>query len=106
MLLAYCHHFCCTTILIPAKITFFLGGVAMSASEDRRQYHALREHIDSLLAAGGSLVGRDPVRLAVEGRILTVRHGMLVNEQAHLDLIEALAALEWNFNQLKEARMA
>ncbi|WP_376778332.1 MULTISPECIES: hypothetical protein [Stutzerimonas] len=106
MLLAYCHHFLLYNDSDSRQNRLLFWGVAMSASEDRRQYHALREHIDSLLAAGGSLVGRDPVRLAVEGRILTVRHGMLVNEQAHLDLIEALAALEWNFNQLKEARMA
>lgn len=58
---------------------------------DQRQYHALREHIDSLLARGASLVGRDPVRLSLEGRIFTVQHGMLVGSEDPQDLLEAFA---------------
>jgi len=57
--------------------------------------HALRDHIDCLLAEGASLVGRDPVQLSFQGRTLTVQHGMLVNESGHQDLIETLAELEW-----------
>ncbi|SUD82824.1 hypothetical protein [Stutzerimonas nitrititolerans] len=58
---------------------------------DQRQYHALREHIDSLLARGASLVGRDPVRLSLEGRTFTVQHGMLVGSEDPQDMLEAFA---------------
>lgn len=63
--------------------------------DERRTLHALRDHIDCLLAAGASLTGRDPVQLSLQGRTLTVRHGMLVNENGHQDLIEMLADQEW-----------
>lgn len=59
--------------------------------QDQRQLHALREHIDSLLVRGASLVGRDPVRLSLEGRTFTVRHGMLVGIGDPQDLLEAIA---------------
>lgn len=55
---------------------------------DQRQYHALRKHIGSLLARGASLVGRDPVKLSLEGRIFTVQHGMLVGSEDPQDLLE------------------
>lgn len=61
---------------------------------DQRKYHALRKHIDCLLSSGASLAGRDPVRLSLEDRTLTVSHGMLVNEDGYLDLIEAMSDLE------------
>src|SRR5690606_10623822 len=65
---------------------------AMTCRErDQRQYHALREHIDSLLARGASLVGRDPVRLSLEGRTFTVQHGMLVGSENPQDLLETFA---------------
>ncbi|MCD1641031.1 hypothetical protein OUY36_01325 [Stutzerimonas sp. R40042] len=63
--------------------------------DERRALHALRDHIDCLLAAGASLVGRDPVQLNFQGRTLIVQHGMLLNENGHQDLIETLAELEW-----------
>src|SRR3546814_10087509 len=50
--------------------------------DERRALHALRDHIDCLLAEGASLVGRDPVQLSFQGRTLTVQHGMLVNERS------------------------
>ncbi len=52
-------------------------------SSERRQLYALRSHIDTLLAAGASLEGRDPVRLSLDGQILIVRHGMLVSENSY-----------------------
>jgi len=63
--------------------------------DERRALHALRDHIDCLLAAGASLVGRDPVQLSFQGRTLIVQHGMLLNENGHQNLIETLAELEW-----------
>nr|WP_272890562.1 hypothetical protein [Stutzerimonas stutzeri] len=62
----------------------------------------MRDHIDCLLAAGASLIGRDPVQLSLEGRTLTVRHGMLVNENGHQDLIETLAELEWTNKRTRD----
>nr|WP_234461714.1 hypothetical protein [Stutzerimonas stutzeri] len=64
--------------------------------------HALRDHVDCLLAAGASLVGRDPVQLSFQGRTLTVQHGMLVNESGHQDLIETLAELEWTNKRTRD----
>lgn len=62
--------------------------------KDQRKYHALRRHVDYLLFSGASLNGRDPVRLSLEGRTLTVNYGMLVNEAGYLDLIETMSDLE------------
>ena len=70
--------------------------------DERRALHALRDHIDCLLAEGASLVGRDPVQLSFQGRTLTVQHGMLVNESGHQDLIETLAELEWTNKRTRD----
>jgi len=70
--------------------------------DERRAFHALRGHIDCLLTAGASLVGRDPVQLSLQGRTLTVRHGMLVNENGHQDLVETLAELEWSNKRTRD----
>lgn len=73
-------------------------------SSERRQLYALRSHIDTLLAAGASLEGRDPVRLSLDGQILIVRHGMLVSENSYLDIIETLSNTEWpSENQRNQA---
>ena len=61
--------------------------------KDRRQCTALRNHIDALLAAGASLVGRDPVRLVYKRQMLTVQHGMLLSEPTPTELVEALNML-------------
>lgn len=61
--------------------------------KDRRQCTALRHHIDALLAAGASLVGRDPVRLVYKQKALTVQHGMLLSEPTPAELIDALNVL-------------
>ncbi|MCW8155976.1 hypothetical protein D7243_07215 [Stutzerimonas stutzeri] len=71
-------------------------------ADERRAFHALRDHIECLLEAGGSLIGRDPVQLSLQGRTLTVRHGMLVNENGHQDLIETLAELEWTNKRTRD----
>ena len=70
--------------------------------DERRALHAMRDHIDCLLAEGASLVGRDPVQLSFQGRTLTVQHGMLVNESGHQDLIETLAELEWTNKRTRD----
>lgn len=62
-----------------------------SNEQDQRQLHALRKHIESLLGRGASLVGRDPVRLSLEGRTLTVQHGMLVSLDEPQDLLQTIA---------------
>ncbi len=68
-------------------------------SNERRQLRALRAHIDTLLAAGASLEGRNPLRLAINGQTLFVRHGTLVSENGNLDVIETLARIEWDSEQ-------
>lgn len=42
-----------------------------------RKYHALRAHIDKMLAEGWSITGRDPVRLE-RGRVVKVVRGRAV----------------------------
>ena len=71
-------------------------------ANERRVFHALRDHIDCLLAAGASLIGRDPVQLSLQGRTLTVQHGMLLNENGHQDLIETLAVLQWSNKRTRD----
>ncbi len=44
-----------------------------------RKYHALRAHIDKMLAEGWSITGRDPVRLERASRVLIVRGRALIN---------------------------
>lgn len=77
-----------------------------NSEEERRHLHALRQHINSLLAAGGSLVGRDPVRIDFEGHVLVVREGMLISEDGSLDFIERLTQQQWHDPAAAEAAMA
>jgi len=39
---------------------------------ERRSLHALREHIDCLLARGAVISSREPLRLQLHGRMLLV----------------------------------
>jgi len=66
---------------------------------ERRQLRALRAHIDTLRAAGASLEGRNPLRFAINGQRLLVRHGTLVSENGNLNVIETLARIEWDSEQ-------
>lgn|GEM_PF-104524 len=77
-----------------------------NSEEERRHLHALRQHIDSLLAGGASLVGRDPVRIDFEGRVLVVREGMLISEDGSLDFVERLTQQQWQDPAAAEAAMA
>lgn len=77
-----------------------------NSEEERRHLHALRQHINSLLAAGASLVGRDPVRIDFEGHVLVVREGMLISEDGSLDFIERLTQQQWQDPAAAEAAMA
>lgn len=66
---------------------------------ERRSLHALREHIDCLLARGAVISSREPLRLQLHGRMLLVEHGMLIAEQGALDLIRMLATMDWDSGQ-------
>jgi len=77
-----------------------------SAEDERRHLHHLRQHIDSLLVAGGSLVGRDPIRIVFDGHTLIVRDGMLISEDGSLDFIERLTQQPWQDPAAAEAAMA
>ncbi|MGK9064743.1 hypothetical protein [Stutzerimonas chloritidismutans] len=67
----------------------------MSEPQDLRKHHALRQHIDELLAAGAAIIARDPVTLIVDGQTLRVRHGMLIGYSGVLDLVEPARDHEW-----------
>jgi len=47
---------------------------------EQRKFHALRAHIDDLLANGARILGRMPLRLDVRGHVYTVSHGMLISQ--------------------------
>lgn len=67
----------------------------MELVEDKRKLHALRKHIDDLLQAGGEITSRDPLTLRCKGRLLTVKHGMLVSYYDYLDLVAPIRDHQW-----------
>nr|WP_217474978.1 hypothetical protein [Stutzerimonas stutzeri] len=67
----------------------------MSSRQDKRRLHALRKHIDELLAAGATITSRDPVTIVSAGETLKVKHGMLVGYSGFLDMVEPTADHEW-----------
>lgn len=46
---------------------------------ERRCYHAMRKHIDTLLDQGWSITGRDPVRLERFQQVKIVKGGVLID---------------------------
>ncbi len=50
--------------------------------KEQRTFHALRAHIDEMLSKGAVIVGRDPLRLKVDGNLFHVVHGMLISQLA------------------------
>ncbi len=48
-------------------------------SQEQRQYHAMRAHIDHLLASGWQITSRQPLRLRLGRKTCLVRHGMLID---------------------------
>lgn len=46
---------------------------------EQRKYHAMRAHVEQLLARGWSISGRDPVRLECGRRVKVVRGGVLID---------------------------
>ncbi|MCF7200945.1 hypothetical protein [Pseudomonas oligotrophica] len=68
----------------------------MEFHDERRSLHALREHIDCLLARGAVIRRREPLTLELNGRQMTVEHGMLIGEKGALDLIRLLASMKWD----------
>ncbi len=49
---------------------------------EQRKFHALRAHIDELLAEGARIVSREPFTLRVRGHIYSVSCGMLIGQNA------------------------
>ncbi|WP_043237500.1 hypothetical protein [Stutzerimonas azotifigens] len=74
-------------------------------NDERRQYHALRTHLECLLSAGASILTREPLTLLFQGRRLSVAHGMLVGESGATDLIEILADTDWPDATRRQAAM-
>ncbi len=74
-------------------------------NDERRQYHALRTHLECLLSAGASILTREPLTLLFQGRRLMVAHGMLVGESGATDLIEILADTDWPDATRRQAAM-
>ena len=62
---------------------------------DNRKLHALRRHIDELLASGAAIVARDPLTLLCDGQTLRVKQGMLVGYAGLLDLVGPITDHEW-----------
>lgn len=50
--------------------------------KEQRKYLALRAHIRELLIDGARIVSREPLTLRIDGRLLSVRHGMLIGYSA------------------------
>ncbi|AZZ46374.1 hypothetical protein C1896_16535 [Pseudomonadaceae bacterium SI-3] len=63
--------------------------------EDKRKLHALRKHIDALLASGAVITQRDPLILLDGSQVLRVEHGMLISYYKSLALIEPTTDGEW-----------
>ncbi|WP_413043363.1 hypothetical protein [Pseudomonas sp. YJ42] len=56
--------------------------------DEKRQYHALRKHIEELLDSGAVITERSPLTLSLGGRTLRVKHGMVVSFHALPDAFE------------------
>ncbi len=67
----------------------------MNRREDKRTLHALRKHIDELLATGAVITSRDPVTILSAGETLKVKHGMLIGYSGFLDMVEPVTDHEW-----------
>ena len=67
----------------------------MEREHDKRTLHALRKHIDNLLAAGALITARDPVTILADGKTLKIKHGMLVGYSGFLDMVEPIVDHEW-----------
>ena len=63
------------------------------SGKERRQYPALRNHVQALLLDGAKITSRDPLQLAYKGCEMSVRHGLLIYEPTPAELAEALEAL-------------
>ncbi len=49
-------------------------------SQEQRQYHAMRAHIEQLLASGWQIVSRHPLQLRHGRKTCEVCHGMLISD--------------------------
>ena len=63
--------------------------------EEKRKLHALRKHIDTLLASGAVITQRDPLILLDGSQVLQVEHGMLISFYKSRALIEPTINHEW-----------
>ncbi len=90
---AFCY---LTDIKIRLDCGAFKDGDSMSElREEKRTLHALRKHIDALLASGAVITQRDPLTLLDGGQVLRVKHGMLIAYYKSLALIEPTTDGEW-----------
>lgn len=67
----------------------------MDQRQDKRTFHALRKHIDALLAAGAVISSRDPITILSTGETLKVMHGMLIGYAGSLDMVEPVTDHDW-----------
>ncbi|WP_019341169.1 hypothetical protein [Stutzerimonas stutzeri] len=63
--------------------------------EEKRKLHALRKHLDALLASGAVITQRDPLTLLDGGQVLRVEHGMLIAYYKSLGMIEPATDGKW-----------
>lgn len=57
--------------------------------DEKRKLHALRKHIDEMLAAGAVIEKREPLTLSHSGQKIHVKHGILVS---YVELPELVAS--------------
>lgn len=48
--------------------------------KEQRQFHAMRAHVQRMLASGWTIVSRHPLQLRHGSRQCQVAHGMLISE--------------------------
>lgn len=64
-------------------------------TEEKRKLHALRKHIDALLASGAVIAQRDPLVLLDGNQVLRVDHGMLISYYKSPASIEPTTGKIW-----------
>ncbi|MFC3607300.1 hypothetical protein [Stutzerimonas tarimensis] len=63
---------------------------------EQRQFHALRAHVDEMVACGASIDGRDPLRLTYAGVPHWVEQGMLISDLGATLEMEGFAHDAWH----------
>ncbi len=73
--------------------------------KERRQYTALRCHVEALLKDGATITAREPLHMVYKGQEMGVRHGILVCEPTPQELDEALAWLARGEKERRDAAL-